>query len=63
MSGLVTLVVTLLLGLDDSDGAPTDAVWVMATIGALLVVNSLVLLVVESQVRAEVEQGRRPGTD
>ncbi|MEV7428933.1 MULTISPECIES: hypothetical protein [unclassified Nocardioides] len=56
LSGILTLVVALVCHVAGGpEGTHASAVWVLAVLGLLLVGNSLVVLVVESQVRAEHE--------
>ncbi|MDN4163091.1 hypothetical protein [Nocardioides abyssi] len=54
LSGCLTLLVAFFCHLaGEPDGMHASAVWVLTTLGLLLVGNSLVVLVVESQVRSE----------
>ncbi|NHC24706.1 hypothetical protein G6553_16190 [Nocardioides sp. IC4_145] len=58
MSGCLTLLVAFFCYIEgEPDGVHASAVWVLTTLGLLLVGNSLVVLVVESQVRAERASG------
>ncbi|MBC9731997.1 hypothetical protein [Nocardioides marmotae] len=56
LSGFLTLLAALVCHVSGGpEGTHASAVWVLGVLGLLLIGNSLVLLVVESQVRAQHE--------